>query len=93
MTKRQTLTCECGYPRAVGFACTACARYDHLPQYHQEEIMSYSDKNPAFDRMHKTAHDARIQWEAQRAAELIQQNPSMSRDEALKRAAAEYSQR
>lgn len=52
--------------------------------------MSYSDKNPAFDRMHKTAHDARIQWEAERAAELQAQNPSMSRSDALKQAAKEF---
>ncbi len=33
MIKPETLTCECGYPRAVGYACTACTRYDHLPPY------------------------------------------------------------
>lgn len=27
------VTCQCGYPRAVGFACTSCARFDHLPPY------------------------------------------------------------
>jgi hypothetical protein len=50
--------------------------------------VSYSDKNPAWNRMHKTRHDARIQWEAQRASEL--QQTGMSRDAALRQAANEY---
>ena len=52
--------------------------------------MSYSDKNPAWNNMHKSAHDAHIQWEAQRAAELTKADPTMTRDTALKQAAREF---
>ena len=52
--------------------------------------MSYSDKNPRFDRMRKGLHDTRIQWEAARAREIQQNNSKISRDEALKQASAEY---
>lgn len=55
--------------------------------------MSYSDKNPAFDRLHKGHHDARIQWEAERANELTRDNPQMSRSEALGQAAREFAAR
>lgn len=48
--------------------------------------MSYSDQNPAWDRMKKGQHDARIQWEAQYANDL-QANQGMSRSDALKKAA------
>lgn len=51
--------------------------------------MSYSDKNPAWDRMRKTSHDARIQREIERANELQREFPLMSRDAALKQAAKE----
>lgn len=49
--------------------------------------MSYSDKNPAWDRMHKQRNDQRIQDEARIANAIQQQEPGVSRDEALRRAA------
>ena len=51
--------------------------------------MSYSVKNPAWDRMHKTRHDGRIQEEARRANEIQAANPGMSRSAALRQATRE----
>lgn len=45
--------------------------------------MSYSDKNPAWDRMKKQQADARALAEAQVANELMAQDSSLSRDDAL----------
>lgn len=58
-----------------------------------ENLMSYSNKNPAWHRMHQSQHDARIQWEAQRASELRQDNPSLTRSEALRQASREWGKR
>ena len=55
--------------------------------------MSYSDQNPAWDRMKKGEHDARIEWDAAHAAELQSKNPGLSRADALKMAAADYAAR
>ncbi len=61
---------------------------EHCLPHHLHEIhMSYSDQNPAWDRMKKGQHDARIQWEAQYANDL-QANEGIPRSDALKRAAA-----
>lgn len=49
--------------------------------------MSYSDKNPAWDRMLKGQADARIQDEILIAQAIQQAEPAVTRSEALKRAA------
>lgn len=41
------VTCECGYPRASGFACTSCTRFDHLPPYRLIADSGVSDDTAA----------------------------------------------
>jgi len=55
--------------------------------------MSYSHKNPAWNNLQRSRHDARIQAEAARANELQRHNPGMRRDYALKQAIRETESR
>ncbi len=49
--------------------------------------MTYSNKNPAWGRLNASRHDDRIQEEARLAAQYMEQEPALSRSEALRLAA------
>lgn len=48
--------------------------------------MSYSDKNPAWDRLQKQRADNRAHAEAMTANDLMRADPSLSRADALRQA-------
>jgi hypothetical protein len=67
MPKPECVTCQCGYPRAVGFACTACPAFDFLPSYHAEHTCTVTAYGAAVDAI----TDAGIQaWESDGGAVL-----------------------
>ena len=75
----ELVTCECGYPRAVGFACTACIRFDHLPSYHTT-VTGYG---AAVDSLTDADVRAALAWEDDGGA------PSPYRNQAIANADAD----